>query len=37
MPLLLQAIEDEIVVREAEDVGRKAVQATPPVRATEPL
>src|SRR5213083_2345688 len=37
MPPLLQAVQDEIVVREAEDVGGMAVHAMPPVTAALPL
>src|SRR2546425_4771006 len=37
MPPLLQAVQDEIVVREGEDVGGMAVHAMPPVTAALPL
>src|SRR2546425_3362549 len=37
MPPLLEAVQDEIVVREGEDIGGKAVHATPPVTAALPL
>src|SRR5438093_10789571 len=37
MPPLVEAVPDEIVVREGEDIGGEAVHATPPGTAALPL